>query len=323
MDPDTSNNEDRVLTPIACTCSPDAYEDDDGPTQAVALTTGVTQTHNFCADAVDWLTFTAQANAIYTVTTSAWGRRADTVLTLLDTDARTVLAANDDYAGDYASRIVWVAPREGVYYVRVTNRTAIQGCYNEYDVWLVYRERRISYLYLPLVTREKSTSPPVSLSKSLERGNMYAPSGVITHTCSDAYEVDDTWWQASPIQTGEVQVHSFDSDPEQYVPDKDFVWLDMSVGETVTFTMLAVTNTQTLMELYGTQGGAVYHGHSGDPVTGTQQLVWKSTATGRYHLGVVPLSTTFGCTRTVGYRLAMELLPLRDLYLPLIVRYRE
>jgi hypothetical protein len=97
----------------------------------------------------------------------------------------------------------------------------------------------------------------------------------------------------------------------------------MSSGETVTFTMVAVTNTQTLMELYDAQGSAVYDSRSGEPVTGTQQLVWKSTATGRYYLGVVPLSTTFGCTRTVGYRLAVELLPLRNLYLPLIVRYRE
>jgi uncharacterized repeat protein (TIGR01451 family) len=345
LDPDTSNNEDWVLTPIACTCSPDVYEDDDGPAQAVALTTRVTQTHNFCEDAVDWLTFTAQANTVYTITTSAWGRRADTVLTLFDTDAQTVLAANDDYTGDYASRVVWVASQGGVYYVRVTNRTAIKGCYNEYDVWLERREIRISYIYLPLVSRdyspatlatEGSTLSPNPLPQSFEREEMYVPSGVITHTCPDAYEVDDTWWQASPIQSGEVQLHSFDSDPERYVADKDFVWLDMRAGETVTFTMLMVTNTQTLMELYDAQGDAVYDRRTEDrgcgwacaltqagadyQVTGTQQLVWKATASGRYHLGVVPLSTTFGCTRTVAYHLSAVLLPLRELYLPLIMR---
>jgi hypothetical protein len=34
--------------------------------------------------------------------------------------------------------------------------------------------------------------------------------------------------------------------------------------------------------------------------------VWEDGPAGRYYLGVSPLTTTFGCTDTVGYRLLLQ-----------------
>jgi hypothetical protein len=116
------------------TCAPDIYEEDDTANQAHRLAVGAVQTHQFCDDATDWLKFAARARTVYTITTHAWGPRADTILTLFDTDGQTELVVNDDYAGttDGSSRIVWEAPSSGDFYVRVTNRDAQTGRFTDH-----------------------------------------------------------------------------------------------------------------------------------------------------------------------------------------------
>ncbi len=307
LDPDTSNNDVVETTDVLCTCVPDTYEEDDGPSQAVTLTVGITQTHNFCEDTADWLIFNATQGMVYTITTSAWGTRADTVMALFASDAQTLLAFNDDASGttDYSSRIVWLAQETGPLYVQVTNQGATTGCYNGYDVVLSTGEHRYYELYLPLVIRR--VQPARSARGVLE------PMGVISHTCPDAYETDDVWWQATLITDVVTQVHSFDSDPTQYVPDKDFVQVDLRAGESITFAVTAMTNTRTLMTLYDTNGAAIVG------VTSTTVLTWRAPQAGQYYVGITPLTTTFGCTNTVRYHLSGEVLRLKELYLPLIL----
>jgi hypothetical protein len=140
-----------------------------------------------------------------------------------------------------------------------------------------------------------------------------SPMGIITHTCPDAYEVDDTWEQASHIEPGVVQVHSFDSDPASYASDKDFVWFDIRAEHTITFTVPVVTNTLTLLELYDGQG-------TGLDVTGTTDLIWTATTGGRYYLGVSPQLSNFGCADTAGYHLLAETPPISVIHLPMVVR---
>ena len=60
------------------------------------------------------------------------------------------------------------------------------------------------------------------------------PTGVIDHACPDNHEVDDTWEQAQLLEPNMWQVHSFDSDPEYYAADKDFVWFDVQARQTIT-----------------------------------------------------------------------------------------
>jgi hypothetical protein len=297
-----------------CTCLADAYEEDDTSAQASPLPvdSANAQSHDFCDDATDWITFTAQANTVYTITTSSWGQRADTYLALFDTDGRTQLAANDDYENttDFSSRIVWRAPGDGVYYVRITNRAGLSGCDTDYDVWI--EDRRMYTLYMPLLLRGHSAGANLGFNTLL------SPAGVINHSCPDDYEIDDTWGQAHEIQAGALQIHSFDSDPRIFAADKDLSRFTGTAGRTVTFTIGPVTNTQPLIELYDENGAAT-------GLTSETELVWTPATDGRYYISVSPANpaaSNFGCADTAGYALLMEEEPLTILYLPLLLRNR-
>jgi hypothetical protein len=251
--------------------------------------------------------FSAQASYIYTITTSSWGQRTDTFLTLFDTDGTTVLLANDDYADttDFSSRIVWQAPANGVYYVRITNRTQLSGCDTEYEVWLEAKE--MYRLFLPVVTNGFGPSAATGTRA------LFAPTGIINHICPDPYETDDTWQTAQPITADLWQSHSFDSDPRGFAADKDFVWFSAKAGRTVTFTLAPINNTQPLMELYDKEGVAL-------DISDSSQLVWTPNVDGRFYLGVRPLTTIFGCVDAVGYGLLLTEEPLYELYLPVLYR---
>jgi len=292
-------------------CSPDFYEEDDTATQAATFVVGTSQAHQFCDDATDWAKFAARASTVYTITAFSWGQRADTFLALFDTDGQTLLAANDDYEGttDYSSRVVWQAPADGVYYVRVTNRGELFGLGTDYD--LVIKGGGASVIiYLPIVVRNSGGEAGVN-----GRDTMLHPTGIIDHACPDPYEPDDTWQQAHSIDVRVVQTHSFDSDPAIYVADKDFVRFDVSTGEAVVFAISPVTNTQTLMDVYDEHGAALAS-------TEASRLVWIPTTSGRHYLSVSPQdnSASFGCTDTVGYNLSMETVETNRLYLPLVMR---
>jgi hypothetical protein len=143
------------------------------------------------------------------------------------------------------------------------------------------------------------------------------PTGVISHTCPDDYEPDDTWQQLTTptIWAGTEQVHSFDSNPQEYAADKDFVRFDVSTGTAVIFEIAPVTNTQTLMELYDERGASLF-------VTGTTRLMWVPDTSGSYYLSVRPQggTTSFGCADIAGYNLLMETPEANFTYLPVVTR---
>jgi uncharacterized repeat protein (TIGR01451 family) len=106
-------------------CTPvDDYEPDSLYTAAAKISTDgdvYTRAFNTVADK-DWVKFNAQAGQAYTITTSHLDVDVDTVLQLYDVDGETLLYENDDYmAGSEASRIIWTAPKDGIYFVRVTH----------------------------------------------------------------------------------------------------------------------------------------------------------------------------------------------------------
>jgi hypothetical protein len=189
--------------------------------------------------------------------------------------------------------------------VRTTNPPQMTGCNAGYELWI--ERQAVSHIYMPIVVRNHSTSAATG------QNTVIYPMGIISHTCPDGYEPDDTWQLARAIEPGVVQVHSFDSNPAFYAADKDVLHFDISAGRTITFTVAAVTNTQTLLELYDVQGVAL-------DVTGTTGLAWTPTIGGRYYLSVRPLTTTFGCADTVGYDLLAETSAPRMVYLPLVTR---
>ncbi len=295
-----------------CTCPPDNFENDDSQAEAKPISMGLSglQERTFCDDATDWISFTVEAGGVYTITTDAYGQRADTFLALYDTNGETLLAANDDYRGtpDYSSQIIWQAPASGVYYIHVTNRAGLICCQTNYRVWVVEESQISLHYFLPLIYQNN-----LNIYNRINDLPLANPDGVIYHLCPDTYEVDDTWEQAKAIVPGELQLHSFDSNPLIYSADKDVVGFDVNANDVVTFTVVTVTNTQTLLELFDANGNAL-------DITGTTQIIWRVPETGHYYLSVTPLVETFGCSDVVGYQLRMDKSVLPRIYLPIITR---
>ncbi|RME53219.1 MAG: hypothetical protein D6790_17890, partial [Caldilineae bacterium] len=99
-------------------------------------TDGSPQTHNFHLPGDnDWIKFDARAGHRYTIETSNLGFDSDTYIHLYDTDAATELLQDDDGGVGYASRIVWSAPQDGTYFVRIHHYSSeISGSDTDYDV---------------------------------------------------------------------------------------------------------------------------------------------------------------------------------------------
>ena len=115
----------------------DRYEPDNSPAQAKNIgTDGSAQTHDFhVAGDFDWLKFNATQGHRYTIETLNLGPNSDTYLYLYDTNGSSLLVEDDDGGSSYASRIVWTAPRNGAYFVKVRhyNRSA-SGPDTRYDI---------------------------------------------------------------------------------------------------------------------------------------------------------------------------------------------
>ena len=292
----------------APTCAPDDYEEDDSAALARGLGSSV-QAHNFCEDATDWITFTAQANNVYTLTTRAWGQRADTILALYGTDGVTLLEMNDDHPSttDFSSRMVWRAPANGVYYVQITNRGGLTGRDTDYELW---KNEQVHYfIYLPVVMQNSGLA-----TTGLSANSRLSPLGVITHTLPDAYEVDDTWQQAKPIVPGQVQTHTFDSPTSDYVPDKDYVRFRALPNSVVTFTVLSATGTVPTLELYGPTGDPYLV--QGRWITRSLVLTWTVPDQQYYYLAAYDPGATIPAT----YALRMEGVPVLEMYLPVVMR---
>jgi hypothetical protein len=106
-------------------CDADAFEPDDNCyTDPSVLHGGESQTHNFCDDSADWISFNACEGGSYTVSTS--GTLVNTDLEIVGTDCATVL--DSDMGGGVAS-ITWLAPASGTFHIRVSPHGAFTGEY--------------------------------------------------------------------------------------------------------------------------------------------------------------------------------------------------
>ncbi|MGB3716840.1 MAG: SdrD B-like domain-containing protein [Candidatus Promineifilaceae bacterium] len=300
-------------------CNPDSYEEDDTVAQAEMIGAVQSQVHDFCDDTVDWLKFDAVANQTYTITTSSWGRRADTYLALVDRDGATILAANDDYsdAPDFSSRIVWEVGPQGTYFVRVTSQSELTGYMTDYDISLDRTDTFFNYMPIILnttLTQRKVLNRPAAAASDSSADRTYGTGdlnlGEINHSCPDSYEIDDTWQSAGTLFSGVPQVHSFDSDPSLYAADKDFAWFELPPQGDIVVSVTPLSST-TYLELYDEHGNSL-------GLTGIDQFSWIDAPTGLYYLGISPMTPTFGCTNEAGYTLEADITPLYKVYLPII-----
>ncbi|MGH9868051.1 MAG: PPC domain-containing protein [Candidatus Polarisedimenticolia bacterium] len=84
----------------------------------------------------DYYAFTATGGLTYTAQTVWLLSDGNTMLELLGTNGSTVLASNNNRAtGDDSSLVVWTAPADGVYYLRITH-AADFGIYGNYWLWV-------------------------------------------------------------------------------------------------------------------------------------------------------------------------------------------
>jgi len=130
-----ANNVSSVGTEI-CLATADAFEGNNTVNAASNLGLNQAQSHNFSqAGDQDWLKFNAEAGKTYSLSTSNLGAAADTALYLYSTDGSTLLTANDDINDSLASRIDWVAPANGTYYLLIRHwNPNVFGCGTSYQV---------------------------------------------------------------------------------------------------------------------------------------------------------------------------------------------
>ncbi len=114
--------------------TPDLFEPDNNPAAAKAISVdGTKQYHNLYDPCdYDYVTFTAAADMQYDIETTNLESGADTYMYLIDTGGVNVIITDDDGGTEArASRIIWVCPADGVYFVRV----------QQYDCKRIYGEK--------------------------------------------------------------------------------------------------------------------------------------------------------------------------------------
>jgi uncharacterized repeat protein (TIGR01451 family) len=123
----------------------DAYEEDDHYTKAVDMPPGGEELSRYfdIASDKDWFKFYSRADSKFSIATFNLDDNVDTVLQLYDSDGVTLLWENDDYEdGSKASRIEFLAPHEGWYYVRAAHFDHVYDpryeltCGGRYDIVL-------------------------------------------------------------------------------------------------------------------------------------------------------------------------------------------
>jgi hypothetical protein len=119
-----------------CFTTADGYESDGAHSSATNLTLNSPQVHNLHqAEDQDWYVIQASEGEAYAIYTSELDSRSDTVLSLYGSDGATLLASNDDAGESLASRIDWVAPSAGTYYVQVRHwNPNAGGCGTRYTI---------------------------------------------------------------------------------------------------------------------------------------------------------------------------------------------
>jgi hypothetical protein len=164
-------------TPVPLTPSPvagvDPYEPDDSIAEAKPITgDGTPQDHNFHLEGDhDYVSFAAEEGISYIIETMNLGGDIDTIIYLYDGEGNELFSDDDGAEEPLASRLIWIAPSSGTYYVMITD------------------------------LGEDSAGADATYSIAVTAGAVIE---------GDEYEPDNTISQANPIDTdGSPQTHTF------------------------------------------------------------------------------------------------------------------
>lgn len=268
---------DLRISEVPCT---DSYEPDNSAGQARSFTLGATETHAFCTpNDQDWVQFTAQAGATYTVDTLNLAANNDTYLELYGTDGQTLLRSDYTSVNDRTATVSYLAPAAGTYYVKVRNRWNNGSPSKTYDL------------------RITETAPPPT------------PTPV---PCPDTYEPDNTPMQATAFTLGTTQSgHAF-----CVANDADWVRFTTTAATDYRIeTLNNAANALAVIEVYGSDGTTYINGASptGAPDRSTRLDV-KLAANTTYAVKVRPSTSRGDAGATYDLRIGMT--PCPDVYEP-------
>jgi hypothetical protein len=124
-------------TLYAQSAGPDSFEEDDSSSlaQIIVLDASLPQAHNFHdQDDEDWVKFFALAGSDYEISAFDFGDNSDVQLSLYDTNGTSLLGSSNvvgvDGRGD--EKIEWIAPEDGVYFVKVVQLLDLFGTDTDY-----------------------------------------------------------------------------------------------------------------------------------------------------------------------------------------------
>ncbi len=183
-------------------CPDDSFEPDNAFDDSLELDPTATSTgHAFCStDDEDWFRFSGTAGHQYRSETLNLGGHNDTVLTLYDSSL-TQVAVDDDGGIGLASRIDYVAPRSGTYYLKSTRSGGSRDFAYTYDL-------RITRDLPPVVTapvtgvRQDRTMHKVAAGKHdvalRDRWTRTDPDGIASQDLEECRNVGCSFTDVSP-----------------------------------------------------------------------------------------------------------------------------
>jgi hypothetical protein len=133
-----------------CTAGLDISENDNNLASAKEnIVGGDHLTHTFCGKSdEDWIKFTAQANEMYFINALSTSRADAAVLTLYDSNGNALAESFPAQLGS-PTNLRWMAPADGVFYVKARNfNPLIAGDGATYQLWVDVGNRA----YVPLIT---------------------------------------------------------------------------------------------------------------------------------------------------------------------------
>lgn len=137
------------------------------------------QDHNFHAPGdVDWVNFFILKDEIYKITVDSAGENCDVVITIYDTDGKTVIKEVDDTFDGEKEYAEWECDADGVYYARIKQYDPTKfGAGTEYRLsltqpYMVWSGRIYGYVIPPMSVNLRTS---ISSARSMENGLYVMP----------------------------------------------------------------------------------------------------------------------------------------------------
>jgi hypothetical protein len=241
------------LSVTASDCQADSSEEDDSYPKATLLALDTAQSHNVCpASDEDWFKFAAEKGRIYVVQTSDLAADADTVLQLYDRDGTTLLGENDDHGYTRASRIVWEAPANSDYFVRVRHHN--------------------------VAASGKNTSYSLSVQQAVCKPDEF-----------ETADADNGSGDATMLTSSNaVQTHNFCADPLRTdLGDQDWLAFDAVKGGNYQIrTSNLGDNSDTVLQLFDRDGSSSIQQNDDTGLGRSAGLSFTATTAGTYYVQV-------------------------------------